>query len=138
MKNIWSEIRNDNYDDFSQVITIDAWTTDNDNEEGTVIASIDTRNDHNAEVTYLDPRAKKDKYAQEMITEARKRVIRGNDVNNWLVTKIYPSIGIDQPDNHDQIVCYIRCDVEETEVDPDNYHSGDFGNAFRRMLEEKV
>jgi hypothetical protein len=62
---IWSEIRNDFEDDFQ--LHIDAWTTPDDNEEGKVIAKINTIT---KEVTYLDERAKTDQYAQTMIKEA--------------------------------------------------------------------
>jgi len=62
--NIWSEIRSsfmmDNF------IFIDAWLTEDDNEEGKVIAKIDVKK---REVIYLDDRAKFDPNAQEIICE---------------------------------------------------------------------
>ncbi len=67
----WSEIRNDNYEqsesmDKDSFITIDAWLTEDDNEEGKVIARI---NCGTKEVIYYDNDAKTDIYAQEMIKE---------------------------------------------------------------------
>lgn len=67
--NIWGEIRNDF--EMDELIFIDAWETENDNEEGKVIAKVTK----DGEVTYLDDRAIKDTYAQEMITDAIKRMI---------------------------------------------------------------
>jgi hypothetical protein len=61
-KNIWSEIRR-NYED-EGIVHIDAWTTPDDNEEGTVIAKVDTKT---GKVEYIDKRAKTDAYAQEII-----------------------------------------------------------------------
>ena len=65
MENIWGEIRND-FEDDQGIVHIDAWLTADDNEEGTVIAKI---NSDNGTVEYIDERAKTDPYAQEMITE---------------------------------------------------------------------
>lgn len=65
MNSIYSEIRIDFYDEEDRVFTVDAWYTDNDNEEGEVIATIDPIT---KEVKYLDKRAKNDPYAQEEIT----------------------------------------------------------------------
>ncbi len=62
----WSEIRSDYYDDIEDIQTVDAWLTDDDNEEGEVIAKIhlDTKT-----VDYLDSDAETDEYAQEVINE---------------------------------------------------------------------
>ncbi len=62
----YAEIRGNHFDDIEQVQCIDAWETDNDNEEGKVIAKVhlDTK-----EVEYLDPDARYDEYAQEVIDE---------------------------------------------------------------------
>ena len=62
----WAEIRGDFYDDEEKVQCIDGWLTDDDNEEGQVIAKVhlDTGN-----VEYLDQDAKTDEYAQEVIRE---------------------------------------------------------------------
>ena len=62
---IWGEIRNDFIDD-DGIAHIDAWLTADDNEEGIVIARVDTET---GEIMYLDDRAKEDSYAQEMIQE---------------------------------------------------------------------
>jgi len=62
---IWGEIRNDFIDD-DDIAHIDAWLTDDDNEEGKVIAKVNVRT---KEVQYLDQRARDDSYAQEMIQE---------------------------------------------------------------------
>ena len=62
----WSDIRSDYYDDIEGIQTVDAWLTDDDNEDGKVIAKIhlDTKT-----VDYLDPDAETDEYAQEVINE---------------------------------------------------------------------
>lgn len=62
----WSEIRNDFVCEDSHKIYIDAWTTDNDSEEGTVIARIDI---DTGSIEYFDEDAKTDDYAQEVIKE---------------------------------------------------------------------
>lgn len=62
---IWGEIRND-FEDDNNIVHIDAWLTDDDNEEGTVIAKV---NINTKEVEYLDDRARTDTYAQELIQE---------------------------------------------------------------------
>lgn len=67
MESIWMEIRNTYYDESEKCICIDGWTTDDDNEEGTVIAKIHT--DNGFIVEYLDPRAVTDPYAQEIIRQ---------------------------------------------------------------------
>ena len=61
-KNIWSQISDDFNDD--GMIHIDAWVTEDGDEEGKVIAKI---KESTGEVTYIDKRAKTDKYAQEII-----------------------------------------------------------------------
>lgn len=62
---IWGEIRND-FEDDNQIVHIDAWLTDDDNEEGKVIAKVNVQT---KEVEYLNDRAKTNAYAQEMIQE---------------------------------------------------------------------
>lgn len=59
---IWNEIRNDFQD--IDIVHIDGYLTDDDNEEGQVIAKVNVRT---KEVEYLDDRARTDNYAQEMI-----------------------------------------------------------------------
>lgn len=66
---IWSEIRN-NYED-EGIVYIDAWLTDDDMEDGKIIATV---NPKTSEVIYKDERAKTDVYAQEMINEVLKLV----------------------------------------------------------------
>jgi len=65
MENIWGEIRND-FTDGDNITHIDAFLTDDDMEEGKVIARVSWKT---GDVEYVDDRAKTDKYAQEMITE---------------------------------------------------------------------
>ena len=62
----WSDIRGEYFDEDEGVQFIDAWLTDNADEEGTVIAKIhfDTK-----EVEYLDDDARYDYYAQEVISQ---------------------------------------------------------------------
>lgn len=69
----YGEIRNDFYDDVEQKVYIDAWFTEDDNEEGVVIAKVNYKT---KEVEYLDNDAKTDSYAQEIINETL------NDINN--------------------------------------------------------
>ena len=62
---IWSEIRNIFFVEEEGFVSIDAWLTTNSDEEGKVIARVHL----NGEVSYLDPRAKEDPIAQEVICE---------------------------------------------------------------------
>ena len=66
MKSKWSEIRNNYFDEDDRLVYIDAWLTDDSNEEGAVIAKV---NVDTQKITYIDNDAKKDKYAQEIIRE---------------------------------------------------------------------
>ena len=63
-KSIWKEIRNDFMD--NNIVHIDGWMTEDENENGNVIAKVNTINNS---VEYLDERAKTDEYAQEIINE---------------------------------------------------------------------
>lgn len=63
MEHIWGEIR---WDYLGDHYTIDAWLTDDDNEEGKTIATIDMET---GEIIHHDVRAKSDPYAQEIINE---------------------------------------------------------------------
>jgi len=47
---------------------------------------------------------------------------------------IYKNIGIDKPENHDEIVDFVFNDVVET-ADPEKWHSGDVAIGFRRFME---
>ena len=69
----WAEIRNDFVCEDSRKIYIDAWLTEDDNEEGVVLARIDmdTKN-----IEYFDDDARTDDYAQEVINETL------SDINN--------------------------------------------------------
>lgn len=62
----WAEIRCDFYDDEEEKWFVDAWLTDNDNEEGTLIAKIDLAT---KKVEYIDADERYDEYAQEVIKE---------------------------------------------------------------------
>jgi hypothetical protein len=68
-ESFWGEIRSNFVDkglDSDAITYIDAWQTPDDNEEGTVIATVNMRT---GETKYIDVRAKKDNYAQEVIAE---------------------------------------------------------------------
>lgn len=74
----WSEIRNDFHNPEDKVVCIDAWLTDDDNEEGDVIAKI---NYETREIEYLDEDAKTDSYAQEIIKETLADIDKGDYQN---------------------------------------------------------
>ncbi len=57
-----------------------------------------------------------------------------NEVETQLLEEIYPTIGIDKPSNHDNIVEFIVNDVEVA-ADPVEWHSGDISIGFRRFIE---
>lgn len=66
----WAEIRIDYYDEEEQRWLVDAWTSDDDNEEGVSIAKILLGTTYETSIIeYLDERAKTDNYAQECIKE---------------------------------------------------------------------
>lgn len=71
----WAEIRNNFYDDEEQKIYIDAWFTDDNNEEGVVIAKVNYKT---KEVEYLDDDARTDSYAQEIINETLESIDNGD------------------------------------------------------------
>lgn len=71
----YAEIRNDFYDEEEKNVYIDAWFTEDDNEEGTVIAKVNYKT---KEVEYLDNNAKTDKYAQAVINETLKDIDDGD------------------------------------------------------------
>jgi len=54
----------------------------------------------------------------------------------YMLEVIYRNIGIDQPENHEDITQFCYEDVMETAEDL-NWHSGDVVIAFRRFLETK-
>lgn len=80
-KRIWSEIRSDYTEDETGITHIDAWVSPDDDEDGRTIATID---DH-GNTTYIDERAKSDKFAQEVIQEAIRRI---DDERHELVDKV--------------------------------------------------
>ena len=49
---------------------------------------------------------------------------------------LYRNIGIDRPENHNEILDFITNDVMET-ADPIYWHSGDVAIGFRRWMESK-
>lgn len=71
----WTEIRNDFVCEDSRKIYIDAWLTEDDNEEGTAIARIDINTKN---IEYFDSDAKTDSYAQEIINETLKEIDDGD------------------------------------------------------------
>jgi hypothetical protein len=71
----YSEIRNDFYDDTENKVYIDARFTEDDNEEGTVIAKVNYKT---KEIEYLDKDAMTDKCAQEIINETLKEIDDGD------------------------------------------------------------
>lgn len=71
----WKEIKNSFIDEDENVVCIDAWKTNDENEEGKVIAKVDITT---KEVTYLDESAKTDRYAQEVIKDAIARIEKDN------------------------------------------------------------
>lgn len=60
-----------------------------------------------------------------------------HDLARYLLDTIIQAIGIDKPDNYDEIISFMANDMKET-ADPVNYHSGDAAIAFRRFLETKT
>ena len=76
----YEEIRNNFYDEDEQKVYIDAWFTEDDNEEGVVIAKVDYKT---KEIEYLDNDAKTDSYAQEIINETLSDIDNG-DYELWI------------------------------------------------------
>lgn len=74
----YGEIRNDFYDDEEQKVYIDAWLTEDDNEEGVVIAKVNYKT---KEIEYLDNDARTDNYAQEIINETLNDIDNGDYEN---------------------------------------------------------
>lgn len=77
MKNldIWSEVHNDFEDE--GIVYIDGYTTADPDENGGVIATIDLKTNT---VTYIDPRAKTDSLAQEVINDVLNNNSTINDI----------------------------------------------------------
>lgn len=78
----WSEVRNDYFEDGIDAlegdvlarISIDAWKTQDDNEEGCVIACVMLSKHGDVLVDYRDPVARVDEVAQEAINEAKEQL----------------------------------------------------------------
>ena len=68
----YAEIRCDFYDNEEEKWFVDAWFTDGDDEEGTVIAKVNYKT---KEVEYLDNDAKTDSLAQEVINETLRAAL---------------------------------------------------------------
>ena len=71
MKEIYKEVRNDYHDGSSNFTTIDAWLTDDDNEEGKVVAVVHDSGDY----WIIDPDAGYDPKVMNAINEVRSRLI---------------------------------------------------------------
>ena len=74
----YGEIRNDFCNEEEQKVYIDAWFSENDNEEGIVIAKVNYKT---KEIEYLDNDAKTDEYAQEKIKETLREIDNGDYEN---------------------------------------------------------
>lgn len=78
MENIWQQITNDFIDDTPNgglIVYIDAFETGDDDEPGETIARVYgnvTNGSFYTEEEYWDERAREDKYAQEVIQEAKE------------------------------------------------------------------
>jgi hypothetical protein len=59
-----------------------------------------------------------------------------NAVRN-ILHLLWHNIGMDAPENHEEIVQYVLEDVNEC-ADPDEWHSGDVAIAFRRWIEAQA
>lgn len=70
----YAEIRSNYVDEDEGMVFIDAWYTDDDNEEGEVIAKVSIKT---KKVEYLDKSAKSDDYAQEVINEVIEDIDKG-------------------------------------------------------------
>ncbi len=62
----WRDIRCDFFNEEEEKYMVDAWKTNNDSEEGMVIAKLDLAD---GTVEYIDEAAKTDEYAQTVIKE---------------------------------------------------------------------
>lgn len=71
----YGEVRNDYYDEEEYKVYIDAWETYDDNEEGTIIATVNYKT---KEIEYFDDDARTDEYVQEVIAETLKNIDNGD------------------------------------------------------------
>ena len=99
----WAEIRNDYVED--DILCFDAWLTDDDNEEGVVIAKLNTKN---MMLECIDKDVRRDYYALECIDESieeyyenRFTIWKDHNTKDWCV--------LDNTTNHN----LIRDDSEE-------------------------
>ena len=53
----------------------------------------------------------------------------------YVLYEIYSNIGIDKPDNHEEILDFIANDVKECA--DENFNDSDVAIGFRRFLESK-
>ena len=100
-KNHWAEIRTDYEDDFFR--RVDAWKTDDDNEEGEVIAQVDMLT---GRIVYINPLARIDEAAQEairsLVDEAKKNI----HISHHLQKQInIHSSGNGETDQHTDGIC---------------------------------
>lgn len=71
---------------------------------------------------------------EEKELKEKENVMRKKKEIEKYLNVIYLNIGIDRPENHDQILEFCFNDVDET-ADSENWHSGDVSIAFRRFIE---
>ena len=84
IKRGWSEIRSDHVDD-DNVVHIDAWISEDDNEGGKTIALVKP----DKTIVYLDDRAKTDTYAQEVISEVLQTYEKGGEIKENTYAAFY-------------------------------------------------
>lgn len=72
----------------------------------------------------------------EEFWEKSGKVEKKDEIEYILIRK-WRSIGMDIPDNFEEIVQYCYEDVCET-ADPEEWHDGDVAIAFRRWIESKI
>lgn len=79
----WSDINNSHEENIfdpaidgaiDKLISIDAWRTCDDNEDGVVIAKVLLTSSGDICVVYIDPVARTDAYAQELIQDTIKQL----------------------------------------------------------------
>ena len=70
MKKIYAEVRCDYHDDDAHFTTIDAWMTEDDNEEGKVVAVVHDSGD----VWYIETDARIDEEVEKAILEVKNRL----------------------------------------------------------------
>ena len=84
MKKIYAEVRCDFHDDDAHFTTIDAWMTEDDNEEGKVVAVVHDSGD----VWYIEPDARLDEGVANAILEVKNRLGRNLDTKTKLMRDI--------------------------------------------------